>query len=80
MVIDTPLLPWLSRESRRITGIWKGELYVDSTKLYHPYELSISEDNGKLSGYSRITFEQKGIKHVVIRDHTVAWDGDRLYH
>ncbi len=73
-----PLVSLAQPGKQDITGIWKGELYVDSTKLYHPYELSISEDNGKLSGYSRITFEQKGIKHVVIRDHTVAWDGDRL--
>lgn len=61
-----------------VTGVWKGELYVDSTKLYHPYEMSVFEDNGKLSAFSRISFEQKGIVHVVIRDHTVAWDGDKL--
>jgi hypothetical protein len=74
----SPLLVLGQPANTDITGIWKGELYVDSTKLNHPYELSISEDNGKLSGYSRITFEQKGIRHVVIRDHTVVRNGNEL--
>ena len=43
-----------------ITGLWKGEMYVDSTKKYLPYEISISEVKGKLVGYSLITFEENG--------------------
>lgn len=61
-----------------ITGIWKGELYVDSTKKFHPYEVSISENKGKLTGYSRITFEEKGIRQIVIRDHSVIMEGNQL--
>ncbi|HRF27081.1 MAG TPA: hypothetical protein PKW54_07055, partial [Ferruginibacter sp.] len=41
-----------------ITGIWKGDFYVDSTKKTYPFELSISEDNGKYIGYSRLSFEE----------------------
>lgn len=59
-----------------ITGIWKGDFYVDSTKMTYPFELSISEDNGKYLGYSRLSFEEKGIRHVVIRDHTVVMEGN----
>jgi len=59
-----------------ITGIWKGDFYVDSTKKTYPFELSISEDNGKYIGYSRLSFEEKGTRHVVIRDHTVVMEGD----
>ena len=57
--------------AQEITGVWKGELYVDSTKKYYPFELTISEDKGKYTGYSRISFEENGIKQVVFRDHTI---------
>ncbi len=57
--------------AQEITGIWKGELYVDSTQKYYPFELSISKNKEKFSGYSRITFEENGIKQVVFRDHTI---------
>lgn len=59
-----------------ITGVWKGEFYVDSTKKTYPFELSISENKGKLTGYSRISFEEDGIPQVVFRDHTIKKDGD----
>ncbi|MEI9935483.1 MAG: hypothetical protein WDM71_11685 [Ferruginibacter sp.] len=35
-----------------ITGLWKGRLYDDTVKQYIPYEIAISESNGKLNGYS----------------------------
>lgn len=64
------LLPAFSF-AQEITGVWKGELYVDSTKKYWPFELTISEFKGKYSGYSRISFEEEGIKQTVFRDHTI---------
>ena len=54
-----------------ITGLWKGELYVDSTKKYLPYEISISEVKGKLVGYSHITFEENGKIETGLRDITI---------
>ncbi|MBC7424122.1 MAG: hypothetical protein H7334_11790 [Ferruginibacter sp.] len=51
-----------------ITGLWKGEMYVDSTKKYLPYEIAISEVNGKLVGYSLITFEENGKQETGTRD------------
>ena len=57
--------------AQEITGVWKGELYVDSTKKYYPFQLTISEYKGKFTGYSRISFEENGIKQVVFRDHTI---------
>jgi len=71
------LLPAFSF-SQDITGVWKGEFYVDSTKQYYPFELTISEDKGKLTGYSRISFEEKGIKHVVFRDHKIRMQADSI--
>ncbi len=61
-----------------ITGVWKGDFYVDSTKKLYPYELSISEEKGKYSGYSRIAFEENGIKQVVFRDHKIRIDGQTV--
>jgi len=51
-----------------ITGLWKGEIYVDSTKKYLPYEIAISEVKGKLVGYSLITFEENGKQETGTRD------------
>lgn len=55
-----------------ITGLWKGTLYNDSTKQYLQYEVVITKDNGKYSGYSLTWFvinDQKyyGIKKLKIR-------------
>lgn len=62
----------------KITGVWKGEFYVDSTKMYYPFELTISEEKGKYTGYSRIAFEEKGIRQVVFRDHKIKVNGNEI--
>ena len=56
---------------KNITGVWKGEFYVDSTKKSYPFELTISEEKGKYTGYSRIAFEENGVPQVVFRDHKI---------
>ena len=61
-----------------ITGLWKGEMYVDSTKQYLPFELSISEVKGKLVGYSHITFEENGKIETGLRDVTIRRKDDEV--
>jgi len=61
-----------------ITGVWKGEFYVDSTKMTYPFELTISEEKGKFTGYSRIAFEENGIKQVVFRDHKIKFNDNTV--
>ena len=61
-----------------ITGLWKGEMYVDSTKKYLPYEISISEIKGKLVGYSHISFEENGKMETGIRDITIDRKDDQV--
>jgi len=39
-----------------ITGLWKGTLYNDTTRQFYRYELAISEEKGKLTGYSHTWF------------------------
>lgn len=55
-----------------ITGLWKGTLYNDSTQKYYRYEIGISEEKGKLSGFSHTFFldgdkEFYGVKKVKLK-------------
>ena len=61
-----------------VTGLWKGELYVDSTKQYLPYEIAVSENKGKLSGYSRIVFFEDGKEEAGFENITLKWEGKKL--
>src|ERR1700733_11821913 len=55
-----------------LTGLWKGKLYNDTTKEYLFYELAISDDNGKLTGYSYTIFkgekgDEVGVKTIKVK-------------
>ena len=59
-------------EKTDITGLWKGTLYNDSTQKYYRYEIGISEEKGKLSGFSHTFFladdkEFYGVKKIKIK-------------
>ncbi|RYF86928.1 MAG: hypothetical protein EOO03_11205, partial [Chitinophagaceae bacterium] len=63
-----------------ITGLWKGTLYNDTTQQYHKYEIGISKENGKYSGFSHTWFiindqQYFGVKKVKVR---IAGDGKIL--
>jgi hypothetical protein len=63
-----------------ITGLWKGTLYNDTTKTFYKYEIGISREKGKLSGFSHTWFilddkQYYGIKKVKIK---LAEDGKIL--
>ncbi|CAN5852714.1 hypothetical protein BH11BAC4_BH11BAC4_18580 [soil metagenome] len=73
-----PVLSFAQPAAKDITGVWKGELYVDSTKKSYPFELTISEEKGKFTGYSRIAFEENGIPQVVFRDHKIKVTNDAV--
>ncbi|MFZ1527696.1 MAG: hypothetical protein WAT19_03035 [Ferruginibacter sp.] len=68
-----------------ITGLWKGTLYNDSTKRTYKYELGISDEKGKLSGFSHTWFilndtQYFGVKYVKIkrRDGKIIVEDDGL--
>ena len=44
-----------AQQAQNITGVWKGEFYVDSTKMYYPFEMTISEEKGKYTGSDYLT-------------------------
>jgi hypothetical protein len=65
-------------EDMDITGLWKGFMYNDTTKLNYRYEIAISEHKGKLYGFSHTYFilgdkEYSGVKKIKIKR-----DGDEL--
>ena len=55
---------WLSAQD--ITGVWTGYLRTPGSKL--DYELTISEGNKKLSGYSLIIYPKDGIENIGIKE------------
>ena len=65
------LLP-LQLFSQDITGIWTGTIYNDTTQKYIPYQIAVTENKGKLSGYSYTLFitgdkKETGVKSIKIK-------------
>ncbi|MEO6734451.1 MAG: hypothetical protein ABIN01_24740 [Ferruginibacter sp.] len=61
-----------------LTGLWKGSLYNDTTKKYLPYEIAISEEKGKLSGYSYTLFDIDGKQELGVKKIKIKRTGDQL--
>lgn len=67
-----------SLEDVDLTGLWKGFMYNDTTRLNYRYEIAISENKGKLYGFTHTYFilgdkEYHGVKKIKIKK-----DGDEL--
>lgn len=60
------------------TGVWVGTLYVDSTKQYLPYEITISDNGTKLIGASHMFFEEEGRQRFDFRKLSVKVSGETL--
>ncbi len=61
-----------TKENIDITGLWKGTLFNDTTQLFYQYEIGISAEKGKLTGFSHtwFLFEDKqyyGVKKVKVK-------------
>lgn len=62
----------LAAQERDITGLWKGFMYNDTTQQNMRYEIAISQEKGKLYGYSHQYFivgdkEYHGVKKLKIK-------------
>jgi len=65
-------------EDMDLTGLWKGFMFNDTTRLNYRYEIAISESKGKLYGFTHTYFilndkEYHGVKRIKIKK-----DGDEL--
>lgn len=66
------ILMGLCGRSQDITGLWQGTLFNDTTEQYYRYEIAISEQKGRLSGFSHTWFllngqQYYGVKKVKVR-------------
>jgi hypothetical protein len=72
LLFFVPLHLFAQQETIDITGLWKGQLYNDTTKQYLSYEIAISDDDGKLTGYSYTVFkgdkgDETGVKTIKVK-------------
>ena len=65
-------------EEMDITGVWKGELYNDTTQKYLPYEIAISEEKGKLTGYTYTLFDIDGKQELGVKKVKIKRKDDKL--
>lgn len=62
-----------------ITGLWKGFLYNDTTKQYLPYELAITKNKQKLSGYSHVTIVLDSFKNIALKTMKLRQEPDHVF-
>ena len=72
------LLP-LKLYCQDITGVWTGSLYNDTTKSFIPYEIAISEEKGKITGYSHTTFLIDGIPNEGVKSVKIIRKKDKIF-
>src|SRR6187549_2009227 len=75
IVIIIAFLP-LQLFSQNLTGMWTGKIYTAEKTL--PYEVVISEKDGKLSGFSYTTFTVKGEEMVAMKSIIVKTEKDNI--
>jgi hypothetical protein len=61
-----------------ISGVWAGHLYNDTTGLKNDFELAISGNNGKLSGYTYTVFLIEGKKNIGVKSVKIKQKKDLL--
>lgn len=62
--------------SQNLTGMWTGKIYTTEKTL--PYEVVISEQGGKLSGFSYTTFNVKGEEMVAMKSIIVKQEKNNI--
>jgi hypothetical protein len=65
-------------EERDITGLWKGFMYNDTTQKNMRYEIAISEEKGKLYGYSHTYFILDDKEYHGVKKLKVKRDGEKI--
>jgi hypothetical protein len=79
-LLATVTTSFAQQEPPDITGLWMGYLQVtDSSGLVKlPFEVAISEDKKKLTGYSRIVFTANGREELGIQNITIKQNGNKV--
>ena len=74
------LLPVKSfAQQKDITGMWYGQMtIIDTQTVSIPYEIAVSEEKGKLIGYSRIVFHANGKDEAGVRSISIRREGNKI--
>jgi hypothetical protein len=74
------LLPVTSfAQQKDITGMWYGQItIIDTQTVSIPYEIAVSEEKGKLIGYSRIVFHANGKEEAGVRSISIRREGNKI--
>ena len=74
------LLPVKSfAQQEDITGMWYGQITIIDTQTVNlPYEIAVSEEKGKLFGYSRIVFHANGKDEAGVQNITIRRKGYKI--
>lgn len=74
--------------SQDLEGVWTGTIYNDTTRKYIPYEIAITDNKGKLKGFSHTVFtdennrQETGVKSLKIKkkgDKILIEDDELIY-
>ncbi len=65
-------------ETQDVTGLWTGFIFNDTTQLNYRYEIAISENKGKLIGYSHTYFILNDKQYHGIKKLKVKREGDKI--
>lgn len=74
------LLPVKSfAQQEDITGMWYGQItIIDTQTVSLPYEIAVSEEKGKLIGYSRIVFHANGKDEAGVQKISIRREGNNI--
>ena len=53
--------------AKDLSGVWAGTMYNDTTRVKSDFEIAISENNGKINGYTYTVFLIDGRKNIGIK-------------
>ena len=69
----------LFAQQEDITGMWYGEItIIDTQTVKLPYEIAVSEEKGKLFGYSRIVFHANGKDEAGVQNISIKRKGHNI--
>jgi len=69
----------LFAQQEDITGLWYGQItIIDTQTVKLPYEIAVSEEKGKLFGYSRIVFHANGKDEAGVQNISIRRKGTKI--
>jgi hypothetical protein len=77
-IVGVLLMLPLTATAQDITGLWKGTLYNDTTRETLRFEVGISEEKGKMTGFSHTFIQHEDRLYFAIKKIKVKRKGDKI--